>query len=417
MKLLQINPVIRTNTSTGRIMREIGEMAASHGWESYVAYSGGRDGMAYDAPVIKAAGAHNLPIPVGGKLNVILHGLETRLLDRHGLGSRLATKRFIKTIKEIDPDIIHIHNIHGYFLNYKIFFDYLVKSGKPVIWTVHDCWLYTGHCYHYSSISCMKWKTLCQNCPQKKAFPSSYLIDRSKKNYLNKKKAFTAVNNITFVTVSEWMQREMRESFLKDCNFKVIHNGIDTDLFYPRKGSYIRSKLKIGDKHILLGIASKWLKEKGIEDFIQLSNLLNDNEIIILIGQMSESISAQLPNSIITLSRTDSQNVLTELYSEALALVNPTWQDNYPTVNLEAMSCGTPVITYRTGGSIEAITEETGFIVEQGDVQGLLNCVRKIEKDGKEQYSSKCRERALKNFRKKDRYEEYLELYNKCLRK
>lgn len=417
MKLLQINPVIRTNTSTGRIMREIGEMAASHGWESYVAYSGGRDGKAYDAPVIKSAGDYNLPIPVGGKLSVILHGLETRLFDRHGLGSRIATRRFIKTIKSINPDIIHIHNIHGYFLNYKIFFDYLAKSGKPVIWTVHDCWLYTGHCYHYSSVSCKKWKTQCEKCPQKLAFPSSILLDRSKKNFLDKKEAFTSVKDITFVTVSEWMRREMMSSFLKDCRFEVIHNGIDTDVFSPHNKKYFRAGHQIGDKNILLGVASIWLKEKGIDDFIKLSESLSSNEVIVLIGQMSDSIKAMLPKSIITLSRTNNQKELAEIYSEALVLVNPTWQDNYPTVNLEAMSCGTPVITYRTGGSIEAITDDTGFIVEQGDVQGLLDCVRKIERQGKDYYSGKCRERALKNFKKKDRYEEYFDLYNSCLRK
>lgn len=417
MKLLQINPVIRTNTSTGRIMREIGEMAASHGWESYVAYSGGRDGKAYDAPVIKAAGDYNLPIPVGGKLSVILHGLETRLFDRHGLGSRIATRRFIKTIKSINPDIIHIHNIHGYFLNYKIFFDYLAKSGKPVIWTVHDCWLYTGHCYHYSSVSCKKWKTQCEKCPQKLAFPSSILLDRSKKNFLDKKEAFTSVKDITFVTVSEWMRREMMSSFLKDCRFEVIHNGIDTDVFSPHNKKYFRAGHQIGDKNILLGVASIWLKEKGIDDFIKLSESLSSNEVIVLIGQMSDSIKAMLPKSIITISRTNNQKELAEIYSEALVLVNPTWQDNYPTVNLEAMSCGTPVITYRTGGSIEAITDDTGFIVEQGDVQGLLDCIREIERQGKDHYSGKCRERALKNFKKKDRYEEYFDLYNRCLRK
>lgn len=419
MKLLQINPVIRTNTSTGRIMREIGEMAASHGWESYVAYSGGRDGRAYDAPVIKAAGDYNMPIPVGGKLSVILHGLETRLFDRHGLGSRIATRRFIKTIKSIDPDIIHIHNIHGYFLNYKILFRYLAECGKPVIWTVHDCWLYTGHCYYYSAANCFKWKTGCKKCCQRKDFPTSWFLDRSSANYEDKRKAFNSIpkDRFTIVPVSEWIGNELNISFLKDCNIHVIHNGIDTDTFAPQDSAEIRNRYGIGDRKVILGLASIWMKEKGFDDFIKISEMLNDDEVIVMVGRMTEEQKRRLPEGIVTIGRTDNVQQLAALYSAAMAFVNPTWQDNYPTVNLEAMSCGTPVITYKTGGSIEAITDDTGFIVEQGDVQGLLDCVRTIERQGKDHYSGKCRDRALKNFKKKDRYEEYFDLYNSCLRK
>lgn len=418
-KLLQINPVIRTNTSTGRIMKEIGEMASKHGWESYVAYSGGRDGKANNPVVIKAAGEHNTPIPVGTKLSVALHGLETRLFDRHGLGSRLATRRLIKRIKEINPDIIHIHNIHGYFLNYRILFDYLSKSGKPVVWTIHDCWLYTGHCYYYSAARCDKWKNGCGNCPQKKDFPTSMFLDRSTQNFKDKSKAFNSVpkDRFVLVPVSEWIGGELRQSYLKDNTIQVIHNGIDTSTFAPQSGDSVRAKYGLGAKAVILGLASIWMKEKGFEDFKKMSSLLAGDEVIVMVGKMTEEQKATLTEDIITIPRTDNVQELAELYSTAIAFVNPTWQDNYPTVNLEAISCGTPVITYRTGGSTEAISPETGFIVEQGDVDGLLRCVQKIKTKGKDYYSDNCRRRALSLFDKHDRYEEYLELYSSLIQK
>ena len=416
-KLLQINPVIRRNTSTGKIMQEIGELVTSRGWESWVAYSRGRDGV--PGPESASALKGSKLLPVGSRLSVALHGLETRLLDRHGLGSRLATKRFVKAIKRLDPDVIHIHNIHGYFLNYKILFRYLAECGKPVIWTVHDCWLYTGHCYHYSAAHCFKWKTGCKDCCQRREFPTSWFIDRSAANYRDKSESFNSIpkDKLTIVPVSEWMGNELKASFLGKCNIRVIHNGIDTDTFAPQDSAGIRSRYGIGDRKVILGLASIWMKEKGFDDFVELSSMLSEDEVIVMVGRMTDEQKRRLPEGIVTIGRTDNVQQLAALYSAAVAFVNPTWQDNYPTVNLEAMACGTPVITYRTGGSIEAVSEDTGFVVEQGDVRGLLECVRKIEERGKECFSGKCRERALKNFRKQDRYEDYMKLYDNCLKK
>ena len=401
-KLLQINPVIRTNTSTGRIMQEIGELAMADGWESYIAYSGGRDGI---------KPCKSKLIPIGSKLSVALHGLLTRLFDMHGLGSWLATKRFIKKLDIIRPDVVHIHNIHGYFLNYKLLFEYLAKVEIPVVWTVHDCWLYTGHCFHYASVGCDKWKTQCDDCPQKRAFPTSWLLDRSKQNFLDKKRSFTSLKDLTIVTVSKWMRGEMFHSFLKDCNYQVIHNGIDLDVFdVQADDKAIREKYNLGNKHIILGLASIWCKEKGWDDFVKMSEMLNEDEVIVMVG-VTEDQQSRLPANIVAIRRTENVRQLAELYSAAVAFVNPTWQDNYPTVNLEAIACGTPVVTYRTGGSVEAVTENTGYVVEQGDVKGLLDAVRMIEKKGKTHYIAGCREYALANFRKEDRYTDYLKLY------
>ena len=407
-KLLQINPVLRTNTSTGRIVQEIGELAIKEGWDSYVAYSGGRDGL---------KPCKSKLIPVGGKVDVAFHGLWTRLTDRHGLASWSATRRFIDEIKALKPDIIHIHNIHGYFLNYKILFDSLAQNDIPVVWTVHDCWLYTGHCYHYAAAGCYKWQSLCEDCPQKFEFPASYLVDRSRQNFLDKKEAFTSVPNMTIVTVSEWMKNEMSNSFLKNCQFQVIHNGIDLNVFSVQDNEQgVRHRYGLGDKRIILGLASIWSKEKGWDDFIEMSKMLNDNELIVLVG-VSEKQQEQLPSNIVGIRRTENVQQLAELYSAADVFVNPTWQDNYPTVNLEAIACGTPVVTYRTGGSVEAITDSTGMIVEQGDVAGLLSAAREIMQRGTQFFKDSCRKFALENFDKEERYNDYLKLYDKLLKR
>lgn len=402
-KLLQINPVLRVNTSTGRIMQEIGELAMLHGWKTYMAYSKGRDGIKECKSEI---------VPVGDVWSTAWHGLETRLLDRHGLASDRATREFVKRIEEIAPDIVHIHNIHGYFLNYRILFDFLSRSGIPVVWTVHDCWLYTGHCYYYSYAGCNKWQTGCGHCPQKKEFPASYFSDRSHRNWLDKKTAFTSMplDKLTIVPVSDWIREEMSRSFLKDYHFQVIHNGINTEVFDVYDATAVRQQYSLGDKHIFLGVASIWSREKGLADFIKMSELIGQDEVIVLVGIKPEDMKL-LPKNVVAIARTENIRQLAELYSAADVFINPTWQDNYPTVNLEAIACGTPVVTYRTGGSIEAITDTTGFIVEQGDVAGLVDAARCIIRRGKEAYRNVCRQYAVANFRKEDRYADYLKLY------
>lgn len=408
-KLLQINPVLRMNTSTGRIMQEIGDLAMEAGWESYVAYSKGRDGLREST---------SQTVPVGNRFSVAMHGLETRLFDRHGLASGGATREFVKRIQEIDPDIIHIHNIHGYFLNYQILFDYLSKAGKPVVWTVHDCWLYTGHCYYYTAVGCDRWKTGCHHCPQKRQFPSSLLFDRSARNYSDKRKAFCSMPKdlLTIVPVSEWMRGEMSESFLKDYRFRVIHNGIDTSIFSPSDSdAAVRERYGIGGRRIILGLASIWCREKGWDDFIELSMLLRKDEVIVMVGVRPEQ-ARSLPDGIIPIARTENVRRLAELYSAAEVFVNPTWQDNYPTVNLESISCGTPVVTYNTGGSVESITPATGVVVSQGDIRALRQAITMIENGGKNLYQTTCREYALSHFRKEDRYADYLRLYAECIR-
>lgn len=401
-KLLQINPVVKENTSTGKIMRELGNLVQAAGWESYIAYSRARDGVPSHSSQL---------VPVGNKLDLVFHWLITRLFDAHGLGSRRATKQLIRRIQVIDPDIVHIHNVHGYFLNYPLLCHYLADRGKPVIWTTHDCWLYTGHCYYYSAIGCNRWMTGCHHCPQKKAFPASYGYDRSKRNWQQKQKAFSSISSLTLIAVSNWIRGELSQSFLKDVPCRVIHNGIDLETFCPRSDDGLQSRYGIIQPVFYLAVASIWLAEKGMADLISLASLLQPDEQLVLVGRMTPQQRAALPNIIVMIERTTDAIALASLYAEATAFVNPTWQDNYPTVNLEAIACGTPVVTYRTGGSIEAVTPQTGFIVDKGDVAAMIRCLHQIREKGKSFWQNSCREHALIHFDKQARFHEYLQFY------
>ena len=399
-KLLQINPVVKENTSTGKIMRALGELAIASGWESWIVYSRARDGVP----------AHSSKLlPAGNRFDLLLHFLATRLFDAHGLASRCATRRLVRRIRALDPDVVHIHNVHGYFLNYKILCAELVRMGKPVIWTVHDCWLFTGHCYHYAAAGCGRWTGGCHHCPQKHAFPASWLLDRSRRNWKDKRAAFTAIPGLTLVTVSAWMKGEIARSFLREKPCVVIPNGIDLDVFHPTPDPALRGRLGIPDGPFYLAVAGIWLPEKGIADLERLAGMLAADETLVVVGK--RPAGQAFPENVITVERTEDVRMLAALYTEAEALVNPTWQDNYPTVNLESIACGSPVVTYRTGGSVESLTPETGYIVEQGDVEGLLRCLHAIRERGKACYTGPCRSHALARFSKTDRFKDYIELY------
>ena len=268
--LLQLN-VVANWGSTGHIVEEIGKLAKSHNFESYIAY--GRDTNSKSLSKL---------IHIGNNWDVKYHVLQSRLLDNHGLASKQVTRTFIKQIDSIKPDIVHLHNIHGYYLNYEILFDYLAQLDIPIVWTLHDCWAFTGHCAYYSYVGCNRWRTLCHDCPQKKSYPSSWFADRSEQNFRDKLHAFTSVRNMTLVPVSAWLAEEVSLSFLKDYPIQVIHNGIDTDVFSPKQ--ICKSNLGLKDKFMILGVASVWETRKGLDDFIKLRKLLSDDESSLLIG-------------------------------------------------------------------------------------------------------------------------------------
>lgn len=405
MKLLQIN-VTANSGSTGRIAEGIGIATQKAGFDSWIAY--GRYANPSSSHLIK----------IGSKLDCYKHGLESRLFDNHGLSSRRATFSFLKKVEGVKPDLIHLHNIHGYYLNYKQLFHYIQKKNIPVVWTLHDCWSFTGHCSHFTFCNCEKWKNRCFSCPQKKSYPSSFLFDRSEKNYKDKKESFSSISKMTIVSVSEWLDAFVSQSFLRNNKHVVIHNGIDTTAFCP--GAYkndIRCNLGIQQNEtMLLGVASVWCERKGLHDFFELSKRLSSRQKIVLIGLTKKQIKT-LPNNIIGIERTESTEQLASYYSAADLFLNLTYEDNYPSTNLEAISCGTPCLTYRTGGSPESVTDKTGFVVPQGEIDSVLQCIEIVKMNRKESYSATCRNYALAHFRQEDRFQDYINLYNKILLK
>ena len=394
LKLLQINSTANWG-STGKIAEQIGELAISKGWESYIAY--GRYANKSKSKLIK----------IGSKLGMFCHLVESRLFDNHGLASRIATRQLIKEIKRINPDIIHLHNIHGYYLNYKILFNYLNGVDTPVVWTLHDCWAFTGHCAHFIDAECYKWKKGCKNCPTHRSYPSAY-TDQSKRNYQLKNKLFTYKDHIFLAPASIWLSDFVGESYFKGKNRDVFHNGINLNIFKP-------SKWKQTDKIKIIGVSSIWNKAKGLEDFYKLHEILDTNKYDITLVGLNQEQKNNLPEGINGILRTNSAEELAELYSNANVFVNPTYADTFPTTNLEALACGTPVITYKTGGSPESITPNTGFVVEQGDIDGVINAIKEIESRGKQYYADACRKYAEENFDKDKCFEKYIELYNELL--
>jgi putative colanic acid biosynthesis glycosyltransferase len=400
VKVLQINSVCGVG-STGRITTDLYSVLENQGHECLIAYGRGT------AP----EGIHS--IKVGSDIDNYFHVIKTRLTDEHGFGSVSATKKFIKQIEEYNPDIIHLHNLHGYYINIEILFNYLKQADKPVVWTLHDCWAFTGHCSHFDYIGCEQWKTGCNNCPQKKEYPSSLLKDNSEMNYIKKKELFTSVKNMTIVTPSEWLASIVKKSFLGKYTVKVINNGINLDIFKPT-GSDFREKYGLQDKYILLGVANVWDRRKGLNYFTELAKLLDDTYQIILVG-VTEKQKQALPQNIIGITRTSNVNELVEIYGTADVFINPTLEDNFPTTNLEALACGTPVITFKTGGSIECIDESCGIVVEKGDIDTFIQAIEEMKSKSKSFYTNACMNRAKYNFDKNDRYNDYIELYNNQL--
>ncbi|WP_312390641.1 glycosyltransferase family 4 protein [Chryseobacterium sp.] len=401
MKVLQISSEVNIG-SVGRIAEQIGENILNEGWESYIAY--GRENLPSKSSVF----------PIGKKSDIIKHVLLTRLTDRHGFGSKNPTIELIDKIKKIDPDIIHLQHLHGYYVNIELLFNFLAINRAKVVWTFHDCWSFTGHCAYYDLVECDKWKTECYKCPQLAEYPKSFYVDSSKENYIDKKRLFTSLERMTIVPVSNWLQGEVRKSFLKDYNILTIHNGIDVNQF-SYKENKIKKDYNIEDKFLILGVANPWDKRKGLKYFIELSERLASNYKILLIGLTEKQIK-ELPSNIIGLKRTKDVEELARFYSAADVFINPTLEDTFPTTNLESQSCGTPVITFRTGGSPEALDKSTGIVVEKKDTENLIEAIKEIEKNTKTFYSENCRSRVLQYFDKKNAFKNYIELYNQLMK-
>jgi len=396
MRILQINTTINTG-STGRIAEDIGQLLIKKGHQSFIAF--GRD---------ENRNSSSSKIKIGSKKDFYSHILLTRIWDKHGFGSLNETKKFLEKISLIQPDIIHLHNIHGYFIHVGILFQFLKELNKPIVWTFHDCWPFTGHCAYFERVNCQKWQTQCQQCPLTHEYPKSLIIDNSFNNFNDKKKAFTGLKDLHIITPSKWLSALVKKSFLKKYPVEVINNGIDLNTFRPIK-NHLKSK-----KPIILGVASTWSESKGLLDFVNLQKRLLDEVEIVLIGLSKQQIK-NLPIGIKGIERTESIEELAEWYNKASVFINPTYADNFPTTNIEALACGTPVITYNTGGSPEVIDINTGAVVEKGDIDGLTNAIKRILKKDLNMVAQNCRKRAETYFNKEERFQDYLDLYNSVL--
>jgi len=362
MKILMINSICGIR-STGRICTELADRFTDEGHEVKIAY-----GRMDAVPDNCLRYAHR----IGTGMDVRLHGLKTRLFDRHGFGSKRATRAFLKWADEYHPDMLWLHNLHGYYINVEMLFSWMKKHPEmQVKWTLHDCWAFTGHCSHFSYVGCDRWKTACYSCPQKSCYPASY-ADQSRSNYLRKKAAFTGVRNMTLITPSQWLADLTRQSFLGCYPVEVEHNTINHDIFKPTAGDF-RQRMGLQDQIIVLGVASYWNERKGLNDFYALRKMLDSRYTIVLVG-LSDKQSAVLPAGILGVRHTDSAQQLAEIYTTADVFVNPSREETFGLTTAEALACGTEAIVYK-GTACEEITGKLGGIAVEQNVNGLYDAI------------------------------------------
>ncbi|WP_071145190.1 glycosyltransferase [Bacteroides ihuae] len=396
-KLLQINSVVNTG-STGRIAEQLGEFAISQGWDSYIAY--GRE----------ARESKSYLIQIGGKLSVYIHAIGTMLTDRHGLFSLCATKKFLKQLDEIKPDVVHLHNIHGYYINYLMLLNYLHKKNIPTVITMHDFWLMTGHCA-YINKSCDKWKIGCGKCPRLHQYPAAK-VDHSGRNWITKLEALSRMGNIVLVPVSNWLDGFVKESLLQGVKSHVIYNGIDTNVFKPYDAKTAVEGVD-WNKFTIMSIATRWTDANGYDDVIKLSTLLSEDAQIIMVGLDDEQMQ-NIPANVIGFKKTESFEQLKELYSKSDVIFNPNAEVTFGLVTAEAMACGTPVIVLEDTAGEEIVDVETGYVVTSVDEVPAL--ISTIKANKSVETSAKCRERVIEQFNSKKQNQKYFDLYKELAR-
>lgn len=402
MRILQINTRYYNGGSTGRITFDLKKVMEANGIESYVAF-----GFGYEPRDDEKETVYRIETDS----ELLISKLWTKATGHHGFNNKRETRRLLAWIDEIKPDIIHMHNIHNHYVNIRMLLRYIEDKNIPCVLTMHDCWTFTGHCAYFDYSGCKKWKTGCNYCPSLKDYPKTFApIDPSSWNYKMKKKLFASLN-ITFVSPSNWLCNLQQQSFLKNKPCVVINNGVDLDVFKPVQ-SNVRKEYGIGDRKMILAVAGGLALRKGREYLLELPKLLSDNEVLVLVG-LEKGQESLLPKTdkVIGIHCTKTSDELVGLYSEADVFINPTLEDNFPTTNIEALACGTPIITFNTGGSGEVVTTHTGLVVGKGDMYGLISAIRTILSKGKGKYSDTCRKKAERDYNKDIQYGKYIELY------
>lgn len=384
--------------STGNIMLEIAETAENGGYTAAVCYPQSRD---------NSRKQKEKDFVIGTRFSRNIHLQLAGITGLNGCFSYFSTLKLLKKLDKVKPDIIHLHNLHNCYINLSMLFKYIKKHNIKTVWTLHDCWAFTGHCPHFDMIGCDKWKTGCYSCPQYKEYPKS-LFDNSKYMYRLKKKWFTGIKDMTIVTPSEWLAGLVKESYLKDYPVKVINNGIDLNVFKPTESDF-REKYALENKYIVLGVAFGWGRRKGLDVFVELARRLDKEKYKIVLVGTDDNIDKLLPDNIISIHRTQNQTELAEIYTAADVFANPTREENYPTVNMEALACGTPVVTFNTGGSPEMLDETCGAAVAKDDNDAMYNEIIRICE--KKPYSMEACIKKAKGFDKNEKFGEYIRLY------
>ena len=399
MKIVEING---TNySSTGNIALNIAKKARKEGFEVYTCCKNSLKSSQFK---------YDNQIVIGSRYERLISEQLAQLSGLSGSFNWFGTRELISKLESIKPDLVHLHIMHDTYINLEMLFKYLSRNKIPVVWTFHDCWAFTGKCPYSEMDKCDKWKSGCYKCPQIKKYPESYFMDMTKPLWRKKNRMFNSIENLTIVTPSEWLSDYVKESFLKSHDLRVINNGINLDVFKPVQSDF-RKKYNVEDKCLLLGVGYNWSPRKGLDSFIELSKCLNDRFRIVLVGT-NDKIDEMLPDNIISIHRTYNQAELVEIYSSCDLFVNPTMEENFPTVNIESIACGLPVITYNTGGSPEIIDETCGRVVEKGNIDKLYEGIMDIYSNPFDK--SACLKRS-QLYNMDDKFAEYVELYKEIL--
>ena len=414
MRVLQINTRYKYGGSTGRIAYDIKNISESNDIEAYCAY--GFEFVAMDEPGT---------MRIESALELTVSKVRSRIFGVHGFYSEFATRKLLGWIDELQPDVIHLHNIHNHYVNCRMLFDYIKARNIPVVWTLHDCWSFTGHCAYFDYSGCDRWKTECHSCPCKGDYPYAWFSAGAKKAWNKKKDVFCGVDNLVLCPPSRWLGELVRESFLKEYPVRVINNGVDVELFKPMTDlDEVRIRYGLAGKTVYLAMMNILEKRKGISCLKAIPERLADDEILVIVG-LSDKDRAYFPREkCMIINRTDSIAELVSLYNIASCFINTTLEDNFPTTNIEALSCGTPVVTFKTGGSSECVEDceelkaegsvtwsSVGAVVPQGDVDSMLKAARTFRDGGKSHYIEPCRHKAMERYNKNTQYLKYIDLY------
>lgn len=398
-KILLINAVCGIG-STGRIVADLWKTLKDNGYEAKVAFGVGKGFFVDEQDQFK----------FNNKLGYYWHNALSRITDRAGFYSSIPTLILLHFIDRYKPDLIHLHNLHGYYINIRLLFNYIKRHNIPIVWTLHDCWAFTGHCTHFDYIGCYRWKTNCFSCPQRIEYPQSIVLDRSSRNFVQKKKLLTSLDKMSIVTPSVWLANCVKQSFLSKYDVTSIPNGIDVTIFHPVK-SDIRQRLSIpNNKKIILTVANVWNEKKGFSDVIRLSRILPVNEYqVVMVGVTKPQLSL-LPHSIIGIERTENINELVELYSAADIFFNPSKEETMGMVTIEALACGTPAIVYDRTAVPEAVDMNTGIIINSDNLFEIQRIIERFKFDAKA-----CQQRVEESFSEDNMSARYIATYQRMI--